>query len=340
MKITGRLLISLFILLMHQRASAQKDSLILKNRDIIVGEIKLLSKSVLNIETGYSDNDFTIEWSGVKEIYTKGQFIITLSSGLRTSGIIRSVPGSDNVVITDADKNTIQVKLDEIVFIKELESSFWSRAKAAIDVGFTITKENNLRQLSVRSNLGYVAEKWQLDGYFNILKTKQDSIEPTDRVEGGITYKYLMQKNWFLETSISFLSNTEQALKLRTTGKMGGGKMLVYSNKAYWGLGAGLSFNNESFTNETNARNSLEGYMGSQLNIYDTKDFSILSTLSVYRSFTESGRWRADFQLDAKYDLPHDFYIKPGITYNFDNRPAAIGKETDYVFVFTIGWEL
>jgi hypothetical protein len=74
--------------------------------------------------------------------------------------------------------------------------------------------------------------------------------------------------------------------------------------------------------------------------MYDTKDFSILSTFSVYPSFTEKGRWRVDFQLDAKYDLPHDFYIKPGITYNFDNRPAAIGKETDYVFVFTIGWEL
>jgi hypothetical protein len=149
-----------------------------------------------------------------------------------------------------------------------------------------------------------------------------------------------MQKNWFLETSVNFLSNTEQALNLRTTGKAGGGKMIVYSNKAYWGVGAGLSFNNESFTNGTESRNSLEVYLGSQLNIYDTKDFSITTNGAVYPSITEKGRWRVDFKLDAKYDLPRDFYVKPGITYNYDNRPAEKGKETDYVFVFTIGWEL
>jgi hypothetical protein len=167
MRATGPLFISLFISLLQQKAFAQKDSLILKNKDVIVGEIKSLNKSVLTIETDYSENDFAIEWSGVKEIYSKGQFIITLTNGYRTSGIIKSIPGSDNAVITESDKNTIQVKLDEIVFIKELEKTFWSRAKAAIDVGVTLTKENNMRQLSVRSNLGYLAEKWQMDGYFN-----------------------------------------------------------------------------------------------------------------------------------------------------------------------------
>jgi len=31
--------------------------------------------------------------------------------------------------------------------------------------------------------------------------------------------------------------------------------------------------------------------------------------------------------------------VKFGLTLNYDNRPAVVGKETDYVYVFSIGWE-
>jgi hypothetical protein len=52
--------------------------LILKNGNIIVGEFKDMDKGVLTIETDYSDSDFKIEWEGIKEIYSKTKFLITL----------------------------------------------------------------------------------------------------------------------------------------------------------------------------------------------------------------------------------------------------------------------
>ena len=51
--------------------------------------------------------------------------------------------------------------------------------------------------------------------------------------------------------ALNTLKNTEQALKLRFTGKLGGGKYVIHTNKSYWGIGAGGSYNNESFTNGT-----------------------------------------------------------------------------------------
>jgi hypothetical protein len=35
-----------------------------------------------------------------------------------------------------------------------------------------------------------------------------------------------------------------------------------------------------------------------------------------------------------------DFYIKSGLTLNYDNKPAVSGSETDYVLFFTVGWHL
>jgi hypothetical protein len=80
--------------------------------------------------------------------------------------------------------------------------------------------------------------------------------------------------------------------------------------------------------------------VGTEVNLFDIGDFSMLSNLYVYPSFTESGRWRTDFKLDTKYDLPFDLYIKFGVTVNYDNKPAVAGKETDYVYAFSVGWSL
>jgi hypothetical protein len=322
-----------------QELAAQTDSLILKNGNTIVGEIKVMDRGVLTIETGYSKSDFTIEWSGIKEIYSKSIFLITLTDGRRINGSVSSNGTGQNVNILSQDGQTVETLIDNIVFIKGLKSSFWSRLKVNLDFGLSLTKANDLRQFNTNARVNYLADKWELGGNYSHLKSSQDSVETTKRTDAAINYKYFLQKDWYLAASLSILSNTEQALKLRTIAKLGGGKFLIHNNRTYWAAGGGFSYNNESFTNNTPSRNSMEAYAGTELNIFDVGDLNLLSSLYVYPSLTESGRWRSDFKFDTKYDLPMDFYVKMGLTLNYDNRPAVAGNETDYVLVFSVGWE-
>lgn len=333
------LLLTIALSCMALAATAQKDSLVLSNGNVIVGEIKSMDKGVLVIETDYSKSDFNIEWSGIKEIYSSNRFLITLHDGRRINGSIKST-GSGGINIEGVEGERIETTLAELVYLKGLDSKFWSRAYASIDLGLSFTKANNLRQYNMRSTVGYLADRWALDMYYNGLRSKQDSVEATNRTEGGISYKYYLQRDWFLMSAVNFLSNTEQALHLRTTAKLGAGKYIVHTNKSYWGLGGGISYNNENFSNETPTRNSAEAFFGSELNLFDIGDLDLLSTWYVYPSLTEAGRWRSDFQFDSKYDLPLDFYVKLGVTLNYDNQPAIQGNETDYVFVISFGWEL
>jgi len=318
---------------------SQHDSLILKNKDVIVGEIKSLDKGVLTIETGYSKTDFTVEWSGIREIYSKTTFLVTLKDGSRINGAFHS-DSVNKIIITDVEGKKTETTLENIVYLKGLKSSFWSRVHANIDLGLSISKANNLKQYNVRSGFGYLADKWLADIFYDDTRSSQDNVADTKRTETGASFTYFLPKDWYLLAALNTLANTEQALKLRFTAKLGGGKYLIHTNKSYWGLGAGGSFNNETFTNGTSGRSSVEGYLGTEVNLFDIGDFSLLSNLYVYKSFTESGRWRSDFKLDTKYDLPLNFYIKFGITLNYDNQPAVAGKETDYVYVFSIGWSL
>jgi hypothetical protein len=230
--------------------------------------------------------------------------------------------------------------LDDIVYLKGLISDFWSRVYANIDLGLSVAKANNVRQFSVNTGIGYFADKWKLNLSYSDIRSKQDFVSTTKRVESGIGFTYYLPKDWFLASALNTLSNTEQALKLRFSAKVGAGTYLIHSNKAYFGAGGGLSALRETFTNNTQGRSSVEGYLGTEANFFDIGDFSFLSNLYVYRSFTEQGRWRADFKLDSKYKLPHDFYLKLGINLNYDNRPAVAGSELDNVYTFSVGWKM
>lgn len=334
------ILISILTLISCYSTSwAQKDSLIMTNQNFLVGEIKSLDRSVLTIETEYSDDDFTIEWEGVKEIYTESYFLITLSDGNRYNGYLKSTASGKITILTD-DGSTIEVSPEDIVILDDIDQGFWSQLYASIDIGLDITRANNFRQLSMRSNIGYIAKRWQLDGSYNTYFSRQDELEDTKRTDGGATFKYFLPHDWYPLVSNDFLSNTEQQLQLRTTGKMGLGKYIIHTNSIYWGFSGGVNYNNENYSVDSLPdRSSWEGFLGTELNMFNTGDLSLMTQVIAYPSITESGRWRSDFKFDAKYDLPLDFYIKLGFTLNYDNQPAPGSPETDYIFHTGFGWE-
>ena len=104
-------------------------------------------------------------------------------------------------------------------------------------------------------------------------------------------------------------------------------------------MNLGVNRNLEQYSSETEDRNSWEGNLGTELNLYDIGDFNLMTRLTAYAGITDRERFRTDFSLDTKYDLPYDLYIKIGLTINYDNKPAEGASETDYVFQTGFGWE-
>ena len=331
------LLLTLFLFASFTSIYAQTDSLILINGDVIIGEVKSMNKSVIVIETDYSDDDFKIEWEGIKEIYTERVFLVNTADGVRYTGTVIS-SGPNKVIVNDKNGD-VELDIADIVFMDKFGNKFLDNFYANIDLGFSLTKANNFTQLTVGIAAGYLQESWSLDLYFNDLRSTQDDVTDIQRTSGGLQYRYLFSHNWYVSAAIDLLSNTEQALRLRTTGKIGPGYFAIRNNVLYWGFGAGANINVESFSNDTPDRNSFEGYFGTELNLFNVTDFRLLTNIYAYPSITESGRWRVDYLLDLKYDMPLDFYIGMNFSFNYDNQPAEVGKELDYVTSLTFGWE-
>lgn len=318
---------------------SQNDSLILNNGDVIIGELKNMDRGVVTVETAYSDSDFKIEWDGIKEIYTVQSYLINNSDGERFNGTIQS-SGDKMVIITLDDGGTREVLLMDIVYLKSVDEGFWNKIDAFIDVGFDMMKANNQKTFSTRSGIEYMAPVWSLALTYNTNFTKQDEGPNNDRTDGGLTGKYYLPKSFYIPVSITYLKSTELNLKSRWTPSAGVGYYIFRTNNLYWGVDAGAAFNAENYVPDSIPdMESFEGFFGTDLNLFDIGDFSLSTTARAFPSFTESGRWRFDFNLDTKYDLPLEFYIKIGFSMNYDNQPVAAGSDMDYTLHTGVGWE-
>jgi hypothetical protein len=328
----------IMFVLVHICFATSSDSLVFKNGNALNGEIKSMYRGVLVLETDYSDSDFKIKWTDIQYITTVSEFLITLSDETKYYGTIQS---SDHGRVNISIINDIKIECDisEIVFLKPLEKELADRLSASIDLGLSLTKARNLHQLSSRSSVGYETRKWVTAATFNSLYSEQDDVEPTERTEGAIDFRYILPRGWYSIATMSLLSNTEQQLDLRLNAQISQGRYIIRTNRFYWGAKLGLNRNNESYTSATEDRDSWEAHIGTELNLYEVGDFSLQIGLIAYPGITEKGRLRSDMNLDFKYDLPYDFYVKFGGTINYDNQPAEDASRSDYVVQSGLGWE-
>ena len=352
------LLFLAFVFAIFFESAAQTDSLLLSNGNLIVGEIKSMDKGVLTIETDYSDSDFKVTWDEIKKITSKSKYLITLSNGKRYNGTLNSIDTLKAEIDTYDPESLLRsirgkkteteqpvggkeiVNLAEVVYLNALDEGFWSRLSANIDLGWSLTKANNLRQFNVRSGLGYLADRWKASSSYNSLRSTQDDVEDVKRTDGSFAFNYFLPKDWFLLYNFTDLSNTEQLIRSRVGNQIGLGKYLIHTNKTYFGFQTGINLNSESYFDDTPSRNSGEAMLGAELNLYDIGDLTLLTNLMAYPSLTEKNRFRTDFKLDVKYDFLDDFYVKVGTTMNYDNQPIEGATKLDYIFQTTVGWEL
>ena len=212
---------------------------------------------------------------------------------------------------------------------------------ASVDVGYTLTKANNLKQISVRSDVGYVSNNWGGSASLNLVRSKQDSLSNTSRTDARVGGQYTFFKNWFVSLATKFLQSTELKLKRRISPNIGIGNFLILTETVYWNLDIGVAWNNEESTDSEIPKNSSsELRLGTEFNLFNLGDLDILTNLILFDNLDETDRYRVNFKFDLTYELTSEFYAVIGYTYNYDSKPLTGASDTDYVFLTSLGWRL
>jgi hypothetical protein len=327
------------ILLSHQ--SYAQDTLYTSSNNVLYGEIKSMSKSVLTFDTDYADSDFKVDWDEVVGLSSSTKLVVYTSDGERYYGLMRYYPNEEKTVFITSVLTKHETTLDKIVQIGTLNSSFLERITISIDAGYSYSKASNLSQFSMTGRVSYNADNWRLAGGFNNVATSQDGIEPTTRNEANIDFTRVILGNAFAFAGMEFLENSEQQLDLRTTSKLGVGYYFVRTNGWFLQGAAGMANANEKYAGDNpSTQNSFEGLTSLELDAYDIGDISFHAKVNAFPSFSTKNRIRVNSNISFKWDLPLDFYVKASFIHNYDNKPLVEGVDkSDFVFQTGIGWE-
>lgn len=336
---TKQFLALVICVLLSARVLGQTDKVHTITGDVLIGELKSLQKGVLLFDTDYADSKFQIDWDEVAGIEIDKDHLIYTDDGTRYRGSLIPLQEEGRLTRLLTADGELTMSLSKIVEIVPLEKQFWDRIIIGIDAGLSLTKANNVTQRSITSDVSYRGDEWSFVSYFSNIGTTQDNVDPIERTDGSLSITRDIFGNAIAIGGFEVLSSTEQQLNLRSTGRVGAGYFFMRNNRIYFLGGAGIAYTKENYEGDENNSHNYEGVGHVEFQAYNMGDFSLNAKLMAYPSITQAGRWRINSDVNFKYDLPFDFYVKLSLVHNFDNKPQTGVSKTDYSFKTSLGWE-
>lgn len=317
-----RLIIWLFFVHISVAGFAAKiDTIYFQQGDRITGEVKSLLNNHLKLSTNDAGT-VIIEWNKVDSVRILSTMRVVLRNGSILYGSLRTRGQFKGCFIWQTNGDPRQVRLDEIVEMSRLEERVLSRLNGSLSAGFSYTKASDIMQMNLDGSVTYTAAKNQVDLFYDGIYTLE-SEKKTQRQNGGINFRRLLPRRYFLLSGLGAESSSEQQLDLRTSAGFGAGNSLIYSNTSHFYIAAGILGNREWSGGDS--RYNLEGKitLNYTLYIYDSPEVSINIRGDLIPSITDPGRIRTQIDSNLSWEIFSDFYLKWTFFHTFDSRPLS-----------------
>lgn len=320
-------------------ARDKTDIVWMKNGDRLTCEIKQLEHGKLIVNTD-SMGQVIIEWDDIQRIASEFEFQFERTDGQRVTGSIDKSLVSQKITVTSAEQS-VEFDHNNVVRISQIEDSFWERLKGSMSFGYSFTKASNVAQ----GNLGFRAthrtevRSFTLEG--NTIVTNDQAGESTERADLGLNITRFRSNRWFNSYLLGFESNDELGLSLRSSIGVGMGRYLIQTNTSELAVLGGLVGTAESFVGDASSQENVEGLLGIQYSryVFDDPTIDLTVKLAAYPSLTESGRTRAQFDANLRWEMVKDLFWDLSYYNTFDNdSPSGSETSNDYGVVTSIGW--
>jgi hypothetical protein len=322
----------------------KSDLVTLQNGDRITGEIKELLHGKLRVRTS-SMGTVQIEWDDVVHIESDYDFRFGRSDGERFIGGIEESEVLNTITIAGEGTKTQPLEIQDVIRIAPIDYSFWDSVRGSMTFGYSFTKASEVGQL----NFGFDAthrtdiRSWTIDG--STITTTQETLDDTQgntqRTNLALSMTRFRANRWFDSYVVGFESNDELGLNLRSRLGAGRGRFLHQSSKAELALLGGLVGTNENLSGEESSKNGIEAMLVAAYSRFqfDDPNVDLSVALAVYPSLTESGRVRAQFDANYRWEIISDLFWELTYYNTYDSDPSGGAKsKNDYAVVTSLGW--
>ena len=314
----------------------QPDVVVTTTGERLAGEIIRVEKDVLTFSTGYSDADFKIEWDKIASLESSRQFLVETFDGKRLTGSLIPDPSAKAAVQIAGTS----VLLADMSVMQPIERGFWSRFDSGLDFGYSMTKANSAKQLSLGSNLSYRDANYYDALFANIFSSTQENAPDTQRWDLGNDFRRFLGSRWYVNTTQDFLNSEDQGLDLRTTIGGGAGRYLMRAASQHLAVGAGIAWTNENYSDaDTPTKDSAEAYFATEFMTEKLKITDFITRFTYYPSLTIDDRYRLAYRFDFDFNLPGDWYLRVGFFDNYDSQPQEGFSKNDYGWSNAFGFK-
>jgi hypothetical protein len=322
---------------------AQKtDQLLIRNGDVITGEVKEMSLGMLQYKT---DDMATInvKWEAVRAVYSRNYFEIEKIDGTILFGALDSAGvGLDTLRVAITSTLNVDIPMLEVSRLNRIRKTFWERLDGYLDFGGSYTKAGNVLQFNLAMDIRYRSDMNFYRFKANTIQTFRENEQPAVKQDATFSYDHNFSKNWGVTAFTTAESNSEQGLDLRLLAGSGGLKDFVNKLGEKGSGTAGLLVTQEFGTDQTEST-SLEAYIGLDYKKYRYYSPKVDLSLSIrfYPSLTKSDRYRSTFDGSLRIELFKDFYFNLSGYIRYDTQPVdETAANSDWGTVLGISYEL
>jgi hypothetical protein len=316
------------------------DTVILKNGNTIIGEIKKLDRGMLE----YSTDDMGtihIEWNKIAYISSRDSFDIELQTGQRFFGSIQQAPEEGKLMVSGAKARGV-LNMSSVISIVPLEATFRDRLKGKLDLGFSYKKANKSTQLTLNGNFNHRTKNYLTELNVESSMDDRDDVDKTSRNDASLALNRFLGDRWLIRGGVQFQQNDELNLDSRYILGMGGGRYMLQTNSLLLSASAGLQGTREVFIGSDEATFNLEALAVGEFSIfrYDDPKTDISTKLQFFPNLTTWGRYRVDFNINFDYELYKDFFLGLSFFDNYDSKPpVADAEKNDFGVTTSIGYK-
>jgi hypothetical protein len=319
-------------------AAPRRDVVVLRNGSRVIGEIRAMTKSRLELKTD-DMGTLQIEWDNIVALTSPEFFEVEDMNGGLHFGSLHPGPGDDTLEVVAEWGNDV-LPLWQVARIQLVKTKFWDKFTGSLDVGGGYTSATELLQVTFDAEVNYKRPRFEAVARADAVLTQQPEADDTQRVAFVLGYTRILKHRHRLYTLGMLEQNQELGFDLRSSLVAGWSYALARDRKNLLTGGAGLAVNREKPL-EGESTTNLEAVLGLNYEnfAYDFPNTDVQVTTFGFLGLSQWGRYRLEANASLRRELFSDFYVGLKAYESYDSDPATEGaSKNDWGLSLTLGY--
>ncbi len=311
-----------------------EDRVVMKNGDVITGNVSLIDGDDVYIEPSYAD-EFAVDLSEVASIELDEAFEVELEDRTMLDAATLSLNAAGEQVL-EVDGEQRPVVLTEIAEAREPEEYFdWS---ALVDFNATFNEGNTDSRNTVLYGQGDIKigdHRQYLDITFR--DEEQNGVQTKDQTLLNYSYNWFFNDPWFVGASASWERDPIRELDHRYTAGVLVGRDLIDTATTFLTFSFGPGYSSEEIGGVSD-----EGAVA-LWNLRYEQDFTGWMTFfhndNLTQHFYGADNLVIKTNTGFRFDLVGDLYANVSLRYDYETEPAAGASKDDSTLQLGLGYK-